>query len=72
MRTIEVHLRQDQDLINSIPGDSEFAISLRSHIIKTSWLLYQLRGGHGAPDTAPDAGRSYSDGPKGAFSKITT
>lgn len=71
MRTIGTHLSQDRALLDSIPGDSEFAISLRSHVIKTSWLLYRLRGGHGAPDTAPGVGGSDLNGPEGALSKIT-
>ena len=44
-RTIEAHLKQDQDLFKSISGDSDFAISVRSHIIATSSLLAQLHGG---------------------------
>jgi hypothetical protein len=65
--TIEAHLMQDQNLFKSISDDSEFAISVRSHIIETSQLLAQLHGSHGALATAPGAGRSHPDGSEGMF-----
>ena len=69
-RTIEAHLKQDQDLFKSISGDSDFAISVRSHIIATSSLLAQLHGGHRAHGTAPGTSGSrgsHPDRSEGAF-----
>jgi hypothetical protein len=68
--TIEAHLMQDQNLFKSLSGDSEFMISVRSHIIETLQLLAQLHGSYGAPATAPGAGGSHPDGSEGMFLSV--
>ena len=69
-RTVEAHLRRDQDLLQSLPSETDLAISVRSAIDRTTQLLSKLLGGHMLPNLALDLEGSCSVGSQGVFTAI--
>lgn len=66
-RTIQAHLEQDQQFLQSLSAETKSAILVQSHITQMIQLLSQSHGGHELLATASDHDGSHSEGSKGAL-----
>lgn len=71
-RTIETHLQQDCQFLQTLSSDGESAILVQSCISQTRELLSWLHQGPILPGTVPDTDGSHSDGPEGALISTLT
>jgi hypothetical protein len=71
-RTIELHLQQDRQFLQSLPSDADSAVFVKACVNQTTQLLSQLHRGPRLLDTALDVDGSHPEDPEGVFLSFLT